>query len=229
VPEGESHNISLPAAVSALAGASTAPIYYEAISGFEGVSPVPAAPAIASAPQTLPQPKAHSQYITYHGSLDFRAYKQLKGINGNIYIAKEDNLPADMHYHESTNHDIASTGSLPRLFSEFVDLPVLYTEASIQSFLAMNNQEDTLTQSQMLQTSDHNHFIAAQIPEIRVLEEMGVFQYKKLHELPPQAKLLSSIWSYRRKRRPNGELIKHKARICVDGSKQQYGRDYWET
>jgi hypothetical protein len=27
----------------------------------------------------------------------------------------------------------------------------------------------------------------------------------------------------------NGELVKHKARICVDGSQQQYGRDYWET
>jgi hypothetical protein len=98
----------------------------------------------------MQQPKAHSQYIAYHGSLDFRAYKQRKGINGNIYIAKEDNPLADLPYHESTSHDIASTGSLPCLFSEFVDLPVLYTEASIQSFLVMNNQEDTLTQSQML-------------------------------------------------------------------------------
>jgi hypothetical protein len=40
----------------------------------------------------------------------------------------------------------------------------------------MNNQEDTLTQSQMLWTSDHNHFIVAPIPEIRGLEKMGVFQ-----------------------------------------------------
>jgi hypothetical protein len=86
----------------------------------------------------------------------------------------------------------------------------------------MNNKEDTLTQSQMLKTSDHNHFIA-QIPEIRGLEKMELFQYKGIHELPPRAKLLSSIWSYRWKRRPNGRLVKHKARICIDGSQQQYG------
>jgi hypothetical protein len=58
---------------------------------------------------------------------------------------------------------------------------------------------------------------------------MGVFQYNHIRDLPHGAKLLSSIWSYRRKRRPNGDLLKHKARICVDGSQQQLGRDYWDT
>ncbi len=47
--------------------------------------------------------------------------------------------------------------------------------------------------------------------------------------LPPRAKLLSSIWSYRRKRLPNGVLLKHKSRICVNGKEQAFGRDYWET
>jgi hypothetical protein len=103
-------------------------------------------------------------------------------------------------------------GNLPHTFSVFADLPVLYTEATIRSFLAMNNKDDTLTQSQMLRVPDSEKFIAAQIPEIRGLEKMAVFQYKGIRELPHGAKLLSSIWSYRRKRRPNGELVKHKAR-----------------
>jgi hypothetical protein len=81
----------------------------------------------------------------------------------------------------------------------------------------------------MLHTSDSADFIVAQVPEIRGLERMQVFQYKAMQDLPPRAKLSSSIWSYKHKRRPNGELVKHKARICVDGSQQQYGRDYWET
>jgi hypothetical protein len=61
----------------------------------------------------------------------------------------------------SPHHDISwdtttaaelqtDTGLFTHNFSAFIDLPVLYTEATIQSFLAMNNKEDTLTQSQML-------------------------------------------------------------------------------
>ena len=86
-----------------------------------------------------------------------------------------------------------------------------------------------MTQSQMLKASDLDQFIASQIPEIRGLENMDVFDYKPISTLPHKARLLSSIWSYRRKRKPNGDLIKHKARICVDGSQQELGRDYWDT
>jgi hypothetical protein len=147
-------------------------------------------------------------------------------INGNIYI-----LSAPIVNHNTYKDERLANSSMqyPTAFSTFFDLPILYTEASIQMFLAMDNKEDTLTQSQMLKTDDKDAFIAAQIPEIRGLEKMGVFDYKAIHNLPPRARLLSSIWSYRRKRRPNGELIKHKARLCVDGSQQQHGRDYWET
>jgi hypothetical protein len=42
-----------------------------------------------------------------------------------------------------------------------------------------------------------------------------------MESLTEHAKLLGSIWSYRGgKRKPNGDLIKHKACICVDGRKQ---------
>jgi hypothetical protein len=75
----------------------------------------------------------------------------------------------------------------------------------------------------MLCATDSNDLIAAQIPETLDLEKMQIFQYCDIKDLPPKAKLLSSICSYRRKRRPNGESVKHKARICVDGSQQQYG------
>lgn len=93
----------------------------------------------------------------------------------------------------------------------------------------MDNKEDTLTQGQMLHAADSSAFIQAQTPEIRGLEKMNVFQYCSISELPPRAKLLSSIWSYWCKRRPTGELLKYKARLCVDGSQQLYGRDFWET
>jgi hypothetical protein len=212
-------------AVSASEGTTHIAANVGAVSVPQGISP--ALPlADTTAPTTMTSQKAHSQYIAYHGSSNFRAYKQQKRMHGHIYILKENQPQATMHIppNSDENDDI-----MPHIFSAFTNLPVLYTETSIQSFLAMNKKEDTLTQSQMLRTTNHARFIEAQIPEIRGLEKMDVFQYKNIQDLPPRAKLLSSIWSYRRKWRPNGDLIKHKARICVDGSQQQYVRDYWET
>jgi hypothetical protein len=49
----------------------------------------------------------------------------------------------------------------------------------------MNKKEDTLTQSQMLRTTDSADFIATQIPEICCLEKMKVFQYCNITDLPP--------------------------------------------
>ena len=94
---------------------------------------------------------------------------------------------------------------------------------------AADNSSDTLTQSQMLKADDRNEFVKAQVPEIEGLVEAGVFEYHFMSELPKNARLLNAIWSYRRKRRPDGSLLKYKSRICVDGSQQQYGIDYWET
>lgn len=37
------------------------------------------------------------------------------------------------------------------------------------------------------------------------------------------------IWFFKRKRNPLGKLIKHKARLCIHGSKQRYGIDYLNT
>jgi hypothetical protein len=127
--------------------------------------------------------------------------------------------PSTPSYHNNNTIPI-----MPHIFSTYCDLPTM-----LHTFLALNNKEDTLTQSQMLKASDSSDFINAQISEIRGLERMKVFDYKHIETLPPHARLLSSIWIFRRKRRPNGILLKHKARICNDGSQQLLGRDYWES
>jgi hypothetical protein len=81
----------------------------------------------------------------------------------------------------------------------------------------------------MLKAEDSPQFIASQPKEIKGLLDMGVFNILPMSTKPQQARLLSSIWSYRRKPSPIGKILKHKARICVDGSQQQYGRDFWEV
>jgi len=97
------------------------------------------------------------------------------------------------------------------------------------AFPATPISSDTLTQSAMLKASDQTSFLQAQVPEIQGLHASGVFSYHRIGTLPPQARLLNAIWSYRQKRSPAGLLLKHKARICTDGSQQQYGVDSWDT
>ncbi len=81
----------------------------------------------------------------------------------------------------------------------------------------------------MFKAPDYHEFLKVQAMEICGLEAMEVFHYHPMTDLPPKARLLSSIWSYRQKRRPNGELLKYKARLCVDGSQQHHGQEYWDT
>ena len=97
---------------------------------------------------------------------------------------------------------------------------------------AMNNKEDILTHGQMLKLKDENErqkFFDAQVPEIEGLEEMQCFSYQRRSSLPKGAKLLRAVWSYRRKRRPDGTILKYKARLCADGSQQKKGIDYEEN
>lgn len=165
------------------------------------------------------------QYNIFHGSTSFQSAKRQKGLDGNIYVPPSTNIG-----NTTSQTDLRSLPNImPHVLATFYDLPVVPSELTLSAFMALNNKDDTLTQSQMLKTTDSPDFIAAQAPEIRGLEKMNVFDYQTIETLPAKARLLSSIWSYRRKRRPNGELLKHKARICVDGSQQLFGRDFWET
>ncbi len=70
-----------------------------------------------------------------------------------------------------------------------------------------NNTGDILTQSQMFKVDDADQFIKSQQEEIAVLEKIDVMDIHPISDLPPRAKLLSSIWSYHRKRLPNGVLL----------------------
>jgi len=88
---------------------------------------------------------------------------------------------------------------------------------------------DTLTQSAMLKRPDKAQFITAQQSEIQGLVDSGVFSIHPIAHLPPRARLLNAIWSYKHKRLPTGAFHKYKSRLCSDGSQQRHGQDYCET
>jgi hypothetical protein len=47
--------------------------------------------------------------------------------------------------------------------------------------------------------------------------------------MPANTKTIMSIWSFKRKRFPDGTLNKHKACLCAHGGMQTWGTNYWET
>ena len=87
----------------------------------------------------------------------------------------------------------------------------------------------TLTQSQMLKDPDVMKFLASKCKEIHGLQKLEVFDVKHVSTKPPNAHLLSSTWIYQRKHSPAGHILKYKSRLCVDGSQQEHGRDYWDV
>jgi hypothetical protein len=70
------------------------------------------------------------------------------------------------------------------------------------TFPILDNKADTLMQSQMLKASASAAFIASQPKEILGLQKLRVFDIKHIAERPPDACLISSIWSYHQKQIP---------------------------
>jgi hypothetical protein len=118
---------------------------------------------------------------------------------------------------------------LTNIFSLFTTLPFEITDDLFYAFPALDNKADTLKQSQMLKASNSTAFIASQPKEISGLQNLGVFDIKPIAEKPPEAHWLSYIWNFHRKRNPMGDILKHKSRLCVDGSQQEFGWDYCDV
>ena len=209
-------------------------------------SPLPPTSAIVTQPTqsadlSSTQPSRPYQYSVLLGSTDFQAWKRRHSISGNIYYCPKyardprKSPRSDPSFNLTSTHDIAQIfqAALDHGLSSVPSMPPsegdINPDPSTNALLSPHSTEDTLSQSQMLKAPDRAEFEKVQIPEIRGLEKLGVFQYHKIASLPRGAQLLNSIWSYRRKRKPTGELLKHKARICTDGSQQKFGIDYWET
>ena len=47
--------------------------------------------------------------------------------------------------------------------------------------------------------------------------------------IPSGNKPIEAIWSFKRKRFPDGRLNKHKARLCAHGGMQSWGENYWKS
>ena len=65
--------------------------------------------------------------------------------------------------------------------------------------------------------------------EIKYMTTEHVWEILPKSLLPTSAHIIRLIWSFKRKRNPFVELIKHKARLCVHVSMQREGIDFNNT
>jgi hypothetical protein len=90
-----------------------------------------------------------------------------------------------------------------------------------------NNEVFTYTQA--MRQDDREDFIQAMIKEVEDHEGRDHWELVLRSTIPKGIKTIQAIWSFKRKRFPDGTLNKHKARLCAHGGMQQWGENYWET
>jgi hypothetical protein len=95
---------------------------------------------------------------------------------------------------------------------------------------AASSDPDIMYFHEILREPDKKEFLKSMQQEIDGHNENGNWVLVLRSDVPAHIKVLPSVWAMRRKRRlSDGTIYKWKARINVDGSKQTYGVDYWET
>ena len=94
---------------------------------------------------------------------------------------------------------------------------------------AGKSNNENYTFREMLKQDDAVEFIKAMQKESNDHSSRGHWEIVKRYEIPPGVKTIQAIWSFKRKRFPDGTLNKFKARLCAHGGMQQWGINYWET
>jgi hypothetical protein len=90
------------------------------------------------------------------------------------------------------------------------------------SFSATLVDNDTYFYGQAINQPDHPSFIKAMVKEVDDLFNNGVWQLRRRSELG-HIQTIKAIWSFKRKRAPDGTVTKHKARLCAHGGMQVEG------
>ena len=78
----------------------------------------------------------------------------------------------------------------------------------------------------MLQKDDRNQFVEAMTKDIGDNTKRKHWEIVPRSQMPRGIKPIMEIWSFKRKRYPNGTLNKHKARLCAHGGQQKWGINY---
>ena len=108
-------------------------------------------------------------------------------------------------------------------------------------YMSIQANNETYTLKEMLAQPDKDKFVDAMYDEVDSMFREGIWEavpktmmlehYRRKRETGLQIRRhqIMMIWSFRRKRKPDGTLVKHKARLCCHGGQQELGINYWDT
>ena len=83
------------------------------------------------------------------------------------------------------------------------------------------------TFKQSMKQEDKLYLVDAMEKEVSDHEERGHWTVVHHKNIPKNANPIKKIWYFKRKRKPDGDLLNHKARLCAHGGMQQWGDSYW--
>ena len=92
------------------------------------------------------------------------------------------------------------------------------------AFLSMDVvSNEVFTYHKAMNEADAELFIDLTKKEIFYHESRNHWKIVHRSTLPLATNTIQAIWSFKRKRFPNGRLNKHKSRICAHGGMQEWG------
>ena len=110
-----------------------------------------------------------------------------------------------------------------------------------QIYLSGKADNEVYTFKEMLKQPDKDQFEIAMYKEVQSMFDNDIWtkvtrtsmlrhydqELKSGKDI--KRKQLLMIWTFKRKRHPDGSLSKYKARLCVHGGQEQHGIHFWET
>ena len=93
-------------------------------------------------------------------------------------------------------------------------------------YTAAKEANESYTFKEMLKQDDRSKFVDAMEKEISDHTSRNHWDIVLRSTMPKEMKTIMAIWSFERKRFPDGWLNKHKARLCAHGGQQQWGVNY---
>ena len=110
-----------------------------------------------------------------------------------------------------------------------------------QIFFSSQANNEVYTLKEMLLQPDKEQFFKAMEDEVQSMFDQEIWKIVSRTEMEEhyaeerrkgreiKREQIMMIWSFKRKRSPDGTLTKHKARLCCHGGQQQWGLNYWDT
>ncbi len=96
------------------------------------------------------------------------------------------------------------------------------------SLLTDAGSNKVITYHQAFKQDNWCNFVTAMEKEVIYHGIRGHWDLVHHSTIPVGNKLIKGIWSFKRNHFPDGQLNKHKARLCAHGGMQRRGKNYWE-